>query len=782
LFLSATTPSRPSSQTKSCVFRGTMFSFLHGTGSLGQLLAPPVAPEERLLQQLTKRQPELALELLQSFVVLPPEERPNLNETTTRDGCLAIHLAALHGYAAVINQLLLLSCDIDAPGPRPSRPTALLLAAQHGHGDIVELLLERGADVSIRDEFGQDAIAIAGTSRLREAIASWIRRRDFLRSVQAAEPERAAAVGHQVAADEVEEQAARSELPKMPPPPPPSPPAAVPSTSAAATPDAASSPPRDLVETPPRREPDLLVASPVMNSVLKAAMDTAEALASPKAVWTRRKDVFDLVSQGKTASQKVVSEKMARLHSKLEADPALASSRAVDLAPKVKDGFTPLHAASESGNLTVVQTLLGLPGVSPWSRDLQGRTALHVAAEKGHQDVCELLEAAMQQCSAHAHLPVGEFAPVDLAGRTPVALSAVNRRTSSRVSLEQHLYAEGDASICPATPLSTRCGGEGVVFGIGETPGWRVFMEDARCAYSPIPGDATGACSLFGVFDGHGGSLVGKYAAQHFLSHFCATAAWGDRDLSAEMLGPALQTAMLSLDSELASLPLLAINETVSKSGKVVLKSEDSSGATALVALVTPDHLLVANAGDCRAIVVGPSSEGGFGNPWEAFRVSIPHKPDSPGELARIEASGSTVNKSEDDPNGPARINGEIATSRALGDFKFKLARDKEGALLPAQQQAISALPDVHVYPRATRDEIVLMACDGVWDVLTDEEVAACLQGELEGTGEPTPEALAAACDVLVRKCLHSRDNVTAIAIRTPGRRAEGDAQRKLWD
>ena len=282
-----------------------------------------------------------------------------------------------------------------------------------------------------------------------------------------------------------------------------------------------------------------------MNCVLKAAVDTAEALASPKAVWTRRKDVFDLVSQEKTASNKVVADKMARLQSKVEADPALASSRAAEYAPKVKDGFTPLHAAAEYGNLAVVRTVLDLPGVSPWSRDLQGRTALHVAAEQGHQDVCELLEAAMQQGSAHAHLPVGEFAPVDLAGLTPVALSAVKRRTTKRASLEQHLYAEGDASICPATPLSTRCGGDGVVFGIGETPGWRVFMEDARCAYSPIPGDTAGTCSLFGVFDGHGGSLVGKYAAKHFLSHFCSTAAWGARDLSAEMLGPALQEAML---------------------------------------------------------------------------------------------------------------------------------------------------------------------------------------------------------------------------------------------
>ena len=127
---------------------------------------------------------------------------------------------------------------------------------------------------------------------------------------------------------------------------------------------------------------------------------------------------------------------------------------------------------------------------------------------------------------------------------------------------------------------------------------------------------------------------------------------------------------------------------------------------------------------------------------------------------------------------------GIIATSRALGDFQFKRSRGEDGELLPAQQQAISAEPEIHVYPRATCDEFLFMACDGVWDVLSDEEVAACLQGQLEGASEITPEAMAAACDVLVRQCIHSRDNTTAIAARIPAAAAvvDGGPQRKLWD
>ena len=103
-------------------------------------------------------------------------------------------------------------------------------------------------------------------------------------------------------------------------------------------------------------------------------------------------------------------------------------------------------------------------------------------------------------------------------------------------------------------------------------------------------------------------------------------------------------------------------------------------------------------------------------SPWSSFRVSVPHKPDLPGERSRIEAAGATV---EQLPNGPARINGAIATSRALGDFEFK-----QNKALEPKDQAISAEPDIHVYElNANEDEILLLACDGVWDVTT---LSAC--------------------------------------------------------
>jgi len=122
------------------------------------------------------------------------------------------------------------------------------------------------------------------------------------------------------------------------------------------------------------------------------------------------------------------------------------------------------------------------------------------------------------------------------------------------------------------------------------------------------------------------------------------------------------------------------------------------------------------------------------------------------------------------------RVNGDLAVSRALGDFTYK-----HSTHLPATQQQVSPEPEIRVEVRARRrrgtrggpststrvsslvqartdaDQFVILACDGIWDVMTNEEVAAFL---LEKTREgeereedvtaareaPLPTAAAACC------------------------------------
>ena len=375
-------------------------------------------------------------------------------------------------------------------------------------------------------------------------------------------------------------------------------------------------------------------------------------------------------------------------------------------------GATMLHFAAECKNVNSVKALLSAPGVNAhnlvWNVDLTGRTALHLAAESGQFDICDVLLGAM---ATGGERPVGARAPVDLSGLTPAAWCARGAQALRKATAEDEaqyaavkklLFAPGDTCILPMAPVEERCGGDHLAFGVGEAPGWRVLMEDARCAYSPIP--FNDSVSLFAVFDGHGGAFSSRFAASNIQRVIFSSEAWQSCDLSPKALSSVLSGALLALDLELAAEPRMVWG------GKD--DTEDCSGATALVALVTPSHVALANCGDCEAVLIA-------GEDWEGLPLSLPHKPTDEGELRRISDAGLTVKDN--------RVDGILAVSRSLGDFRFKQNAEK-----PAETQAVTALADVHIHARSDKEVLLLMACDGIWDVLSHSEAAALMKAQLQ--------------------------------------------------
>lgn len=55
------------------------------------------------------------------------------------------------------------------------------------------------------------------------------------------------------------------------------------------------------------------------------------------------------------------------------------------------------------------------------------------------------------------------------------------------------------------------------------------------------------------------------------------------------------------------------------------------------------------------------------------------------------------------------RVNGNLALSRAIGDFEFK-----KSAELSPEQQIVTAYPDVTVHEIGDDDEFLVIACDGM--------------------------------------------------------------------
>ena len=191
---------------------------------------------------------------------------------------------------------------------------------------------------------------------------------------------------------------------------------------------------------------------------------------------------------------------------------------------------------------------------------------------------------------------------------------------------------------------------------------------------------------------------------------------------------------------------------TPGAAGGEVLPEEIQAGCTAVVALVKGSKLYVANAGDSRAVL---SRQG------KAIPLSFDHKPSHPVERKRIESAGGFVSNM----GGMSRVNGNLNLSRAIGDLKYK--GNKE---LHPKHQIITAEPDVEGAEILPGDEFMLLACDGIWDVLTNQEAIDFVRKGLEA-GRSCSEV---SCDILDR-CIatdpkESRgigcDNMTCTVVR----------------
>eukprot|EP00732_Lithocolla_globosa_P005719 Lithocolla_globosa_v1_NODE_6129_length_1129_cov_192.183844.p1 type:complete len:321 gc:universal NODE_6129_length_1129_cov_192.183844:149-1111(+) len=266
---------------------------------------------------------------------------------------------------------------------------------------------------------------------------------------------------------------------------------------------------------------------------------------------------------------------------------------------------------------------------------------------------------------------------------------------------------------------------EHLSYGSSGMQGWRVTMEDAHSTILELEG--LKMTSFFGVYDGHGGQNVAKFAGAN--THKILAEHPEFKDASYPL---ALQEAFLGTDTAIRADPTL---------------SNESSGCTAVAVLVTPDRrVLCANAGDSRAILVSKGV---------AIPLSFDHKPTNEGESARIVSAGGFVQF--------GRVNGNLALSRAIGDFEFK-----NNSNLQPKDQIVTAFPDVHERKIIADDEFMVLACDGIWDVLSNQDVADFVRPKLAAG-----MALDKVCEELMDRCLATDsisvgvgcDNMTVVIV-----------------
>ena len=156
---------------------------------------------------------------------------------------------------------------------------------------------------------------------------------------------------------------------------------------------------------------------------------------------------------------------------------------------------------------------------------------------------------------------------------------------------------------------------------------------------------------------------------------------------------------------------------------------ESMAGCTACVCLIVKDKMYVANAGDSRCVIA--TKDG-------VFALTKDHKPTELSEKNRIEFAGGNVYQ--------GRINGNLNVSRGLGDLELK-----DNDFIPTNKQLVIADPDIRVWDMSSKDEFLVIGCDGIFDHYPSHEICQFISNQLN-SGKSLKQTNEALLDQLVSK------------------------------
>lgn len=290
---------------------------------------------------------------------------------------------------------------------------------------------------------------------------------------------------------------------------------------------------------------------------------------------------------------------------------------------------------------------------------------------------------------------------------------------------------------------------------------------------------------LIGVFDGHGGPSCAQVVAKRLLHYIAACLLppddlqrylqslgndecvklleeYNDKVVLTEELSELYKNSFLTFVKELSTTKktpmdfhmkeamekaFLRLDEDISRealqdqSGRINIETLTvaMSGAVACVAHIDGPHLHIASAGDCVG-VIGVLNDSGA---WVAKKLTTEHNSDNRSEVERIlkehpPNERDTVIKME-------RLLGQLAPLRALGDFRYKWSRDilnhivkpyfGENSLAPHYYTPpyLTARPDVVHYRLTPRDKFLVIASDGLWDLVSPLQVVRLVGEHMSG-------------------------------------------------
>eukprot|EP00944_MAST-04C_sp_MAST-4C-sp1_P003960 g3960.t1 len=327
----------------------------------------------------------------------------------------------------------------------------------------------------------------------------------------------------------------------------------------------------------------------------------------------------------------------------------------------------------------------------------------------------------------------------------------------------------------PNTEKETESGGNAYFrHGASAMQGWRKKMEDAHIAEPDLDVHGNQNISLYAVFDGHGGPEVAQFAKVKMPNIIKNNTSFKQGDYKKTLCEAfhAIDELLEQPEHQLA-IGMTPNNQSYSKNNNN--RTQDDSGAprstastgqdaearrvmqqmmvmrralqggrvtagggaqgdkkvcmldehpvrcgcTAVVALIVGNTIYVANAGDSRGVLCRKGA---------AVPLSFDHKPNDKEETERIVGAGGFITSA----NGHFRVNGNLNLSRSLGDLKYK-----QNKALPPEKQMITAQPDLLTETLLPGDEFIIIACDGVWDVMSNQQAVDFVRARLKQGKSP---------------------------------------------
>lgn len=254
-----------------------------------------------------------------------------------------------------------------------------------------------------------------------------------------------------------------------------------------------------------------------------------------------------------------------------------------------------------------------------------------------------------------------------------------------------------------------------------------ILKEVAKTGTGSSPMMLSPGAALYAVMDGHGGEEASEFCSKELPKMLVAELLQKTATAKTASMREALWNACATTDEHFLSQPPM---------------KRGCSGSTVVAALFDGVRsVTIANVGDSRCVLCRKG---------RAVGLSIDHKPTRPDETARIVDAGGFVFMK--------RVMGQLAVSRAIGDTNFK--KDSCKVVVPE--------PDFYEVTLCCDDQFILLACDGLFDVMDNQAAVDYVLKCLNGNKGDAAAAAKQLVELAVHK-LNSSDNVTASIVLISG-------------